>query len=264
MTVGWLFYSEQDAKKNKSFIDELIAEARTQQIELILKFEHEYNLHHHFDIDFVWNRTRNYKVALYFEQQNIKTFNNHLVNKLANNKWDTYQFAKKLNIPSIPSWKALPEQITYPVVVKSVSGHGGQEVVLCKTEQEVNQYINQFGKDSSIIQPFMPSNNQDIRVWMLGEQILGSVLRTGSDNFKSNYTLGGTIEHFLIPENLKSYLYKITRELNSDYIGIDFIKSDGVYYLNELEDPVGARSFYNLYDVNLPQVLISYIKKMLS
>lgn len=263
MTIGWLFYSELDAEKNRKFIDALIVEARAQQIELILKFEHEVNLRDHSTIDFVWNRTRNYKIAQYFEQQNIKVFNHHFVNQLANNKWETHQFAKQLNIPTIPTWKTYPKQLSFPVVVKSVSGHGGQEVVLCHSKQEVNYYINQFGKKSSIIQPFMPSNNQDIRVWMLGDQILGSVLRTGTDNFKSNYTLGGTIEQFHIPEDLKNYLYKIVHELKSDYIGIDFIKSKDVYYLNEIEDPVGARSFYQLYDVNLPHILISYIKKRL-
>ncbi|SOC02591.1 ribosomal protein S6--L-glutamate ligase [Ureibacillus xyleni] len=259
MTVGWLFYTEEDANKNLTFINELIHEARAQRIDLTLKFEHEFNIQDLTNVDFVWNRTRNDELALYFEQQNIKVFNNHYVNKLANNKWLTYQFAKKLNIPCIPTWDTLPDSLTFPVVVKSVEGHGGQEVALCHSLQEVNHYINLFGKNSSIIQPFMPSNNQDIRIWMLGEQILGSVLRTGKESFKSNYTLGGTIEHFHIPEELKCYLKKIVHELKSDYIGIDFIKSNNVFYLNEMEDPVGARSFYHLYDVNLPHLLISYI-----
>lgn len=259
---GWLYYSEEDAKRNHTFINELIQEASKQQILLKLKFEHELDKTLNEPIDFVWNRTRNYKVALHYENRNIAVFNNSFVNQVANNKWLTYELAEKLNIPTIPTWKELNENINFPVVVKSISGHGGQQVALCHSPQDAAYYIDLFGKETSIIQPFIESNSQDIRVWVLGNEILGSVLRTGTNSFKSNYTLGGTIEKFPLPKELIDSIHKIIEHINSDYVGIDFIRGkDGEFYLNELEDPVGARSFYNLYDdVNLSKLLISHIK----
>lgn len=261
--LGLLYYSEEDAKRNSSFINELIKEAYKQQIELKLKLEHE-KVDSQESIDFVWNRTRNYKLAVSFENRNIQVFNNSLVNKIANNKWLTFELAKKLKIPSIPTWRKINEQINYPIVVKSISGHGGKQVALCYSKDEVNKFIQLFGEDATIIQPFIESNNQDIRTWVLGNKILGSVLRTGTSSFKSNYTLGGTIEKISLPNDVTNYIHQIVEYVKSDYIGIDFIRSkDGTFYLNELEDPVGARSFYDLYDVNLSKLLISYMKQSL-
>lgn len=261
--VGWLFYSEEDAKRNNSFINELIQEAFKQQIILELKLEHELKTIE--SVDFVWNRTRNYQLAKIFENENITVFNNSLVNQIANNKWLTYQLAQKLNIPTMPTWQKIHDDIKFPVVVKSISGHGGKQVALCHSLQEVNKYIELFGENTSIIQPFIESNNQDIRTWVLGKEILGSVLRTGSNHFKSNYTLGGSISRFQLPKEVINYIDTIVEHINSDYIGIDFIRSiDGKFYLNEIEDPVGARSFYNLYDVNLSKLLIKHIQQSLN
>ena len=51
----------------------------------------------------------------------------------------------------------------------------------------------------------------------------------------------------------------LQKALNSNYIGIDFLpRPDGKWLLNEIEDPVGARSFYNLYDEDLPTILMDY------
>lgn len=261
--LGLLYYSEEDAKRNSGFINALIREAYKQQIELKLKLEHEKENSKE-SVDFVWNRTRNYKLAVTFENRNIPVFNNSYVNKIANNKWLTFELADKLNIPTIPTWRTINEQIKYPVVVKSISGHGGKQVALCYSQQEAKNYFNLFGEDATIIQPFIESNNQDIRTWVVGNKILGSVLRTGTSSFKSNYTLGGTIEKFSLPNDVTDYIHQIVEFLNSDYIGIDFIRSkDGTFYLNELEDPVGARSFYDLYDGNLSRLLISHIKQSL-
>lgn len=261
--TGWLLYTEEDAEKNDSFINELIVEAREQQIELTLKLQHEIEINSNTpNIDFVWNRTRDEKVAHYFEKHHIRVFNSSFVNKLANNKWLSYLFAKEMGIPCIPTWREMPQNVQFPVVVKSVSGHGGREVAICHSYEEVNHYIKLFGLNTSIIQPYIKSNSQDIRIWVLGDRILGSVVRTGNNSFKSNYTLGGSIARFNIPIELSNIIQSIVKKIKSDYIGIDFIPTiDGQFYLNELEDPVGARSFYNLYETNLSKTLITYIRK---
>ena len=264
--IGWLFYTEQDAQNNDAFIQALIKEAREQHIDLQLVFKHEFNtLIDKAHVTFIWNRTRNHYITEYFEQKNIKVFNNSYVNKIANNKWETYILAKQLNIPCIPTWKCLPKNVQFPVVVKSISGHGGQEVALCHNPLEVSYYRNHFGQEHSIIQPYIESNKQDIRVWSLGNKILGSVLRTGTNDFKSNYSLGGTIEKFQVHEELITQIQVLASHLKSFYIGIDFIRSvDGRFYLNEIEDPVGARSYFNLYNDDLCKILITHIKQSIT
>ena len=81
---------------------------------------------------------------------------------------------------------------------------------------------------------------------MIGEEVVGAVKRTGKDSFKSNYTLGGSVEKYTLSSWQEKEVVKIARALKSDYIGIDFLLlPDGQWLLNEIEDPVGARSLYD-------------------
>lgn len=264
MIKGYLYYEQEDAKSNAQFISMLQKEAEAQSIILELAFPNE--LYDDIEsIDFVWNRTRRYEIAQYYEEKGIRVFNNSNVNKIANDKGQAIHFVETLNINTIPTWTKLHPAIPLPAVVKTTDGHGGNEVILCKSFSEIEQAIKQFDKRTCVIQTFIPSNAQDIRIWILGEKVLGAVIRTGKNDFKSNYSLGGSIEKFNIPLHLQNEAIQIAKTLNSDYIGVDFIKGeDGTFYFNEMEDPVGARSYYDLFDDQLAKQLINYIQTALS
>jgi len=263
MIRGYLVYEEADAKKNKSFILMLQEEAERHGISLQLYYPGD-SLTEKDVPDFVWNRSRQPAVAKYYEQLGIRVFNNSETNALANNKKLATDFVASLNIRTIPTWTCYEQIERYPVVVKTINGHGGQEVVLCNNVETLQQAFSSFAKAQIIIQPFIESNAQDVRVWMLGTTILGAVLRTGANNFKSNYTLGGSILKFDLPTEIIDAVTTIATTLRSDYIGIDFIKGkDGHFYFNEIEDPVGARSYYELFGNNLTKKLLHYIQSQL-
>ena len=100
---------------------------------------------------------------------------------------------------------------------------------------------------------------------MLGQEVLGAVKRTGNDSFKSNYTLGGSIEKYTLSAWQENEAKTIARALNSDYIGIDFLLlPDGSWLLNEIEDPVGARSLYQTHDFSVAGRLMGYVKSKLA
>lgn len=257
---GYLFYERADANINHRFIEQLQIEAQQQNIDLLLVFPDELetlgtNIH------FVWNRSRQAAVAHYFEARNIRVFNNARTNELANNKLLATRFVENLRIQAVPTWENKADINEYPIVIKSLDGHGGKEVLLCHTEAELTKALQQFEQKPVLFQPYIESNAQDVRVWMLGTTVLGAVLRSGTTDFKSNYTLGGSIEKFELPEALQQAVHTISKCLPSDYIGIDFLKAtDGTFYFNELEDPVGAKSYYDLYDDQLAKRLVHYIK----
>lgn len=263
MIRGYLCYERQDAVINAMFIEQLQRAASAQQIELTLVYPDEIEQLPS-DIAFVWNRSRQKEVARYFETLGIRVFNNSRTNEIANDKLLAQQFVAQLGILTIPSTTDLDAIKHYPVVVKSVDGHGGKEVFYCENQQQLVHNMKQLQHENIVIQPFIESNAQDVRVWVLGEKIIGAVLRTGTTDFKSNYTLGGTIVKATLPPTVEQAVLTIAQTLRSDYIGIDFIKGvDGHYYFNEIEDPVGAKSYYDLYNHQLPELLITYIRDCL-
>ncbi|MFC4409889.1 RimK family alpha-L-glutamate ligase [Chungangia koreensis] len=261
---GYLFYELADAERNSGFIEALKSSAEGLGIQLHL-------VHHEGQIlntdDFILYRSRNHKLAKKLEAMGHRLINRAEVNVIANDKLKTVQMVQLLGIQTVPTTrlKEIDELRHFPIVLKTVDGHGGQEVELCHNRSEAEEFINVMEGKIIIAQPYIETESTDVRVFVIGDEVVGAVKRTGVESFKSNFTLGGNVERFELSGTQEEEALKIARALKSDYIGIDFLLlPDGTWMLNEIEDPVGARSFYETHDTNIAELLMEHIKKVVS
>ncbi|GKV54437.1 hypothetical protein NCCP2222_03840 [Sporosarcina sp. NCCP-2222] len=258
---GCLYYSSAEAERNKGFIDDLKNSAHRLDMELTLIVDEEQPAE---DADFIIFRDRNPELSANWEAAGFRLFNRSEVNRIANDKFKTYELAALLGIPAVPTKKvgSADELSVFPNVLKTCDGHGGNEVSLCQSKEEAEDFFNTFAGRNIITQPFVESNSTDIRVFMLGNEVLGAVKRIGRDSFKSNYTLGGSVERYILSASQEKEAQTMAKALKSDYIGIDFLLlPDGRWLLNEVEDPVGARSLYVTHDVSPAAELMKYVKR---
>lgn len=258
--IGYVYYERKDASRNEKFIDELIDEAKKIGIDLKLLMDDEKPLK---DAEFIIFRGRNATLAKQFEADGFRMFNRSEVNRIANNKLSTFELAVMLGIPTIETHKLYtPKQIDqFPVIVKTADGYGGEEVHLCRDASEIQQIQLRYPGRLLVIQPYIETNATDVRIFTLGNEIIGAVKRTGVNSFKSNYTLGGKIERYKPTKRDALMVEKVTSALQSDYIGIDFLMlPNGQLVLNEIEDPVGARSLYGTHGFSVAERILAYIQ----
>lgn len=258
---GFIYYAQVDAIKNALFIEDLREEAKKIGIQLQLIIDDETPDE---DADFILFRGRDFKLAKKFEAEGWTVINRSEVNRIANHKLRTYELSVLLGIPAVPTKKIrLAEDIqSYPTIIKTVDGHGGNEVFLISKPEKTENILKKYENRELIAQPYIESGARDIRVFIIGDEIIGAVKRTGTDDFKSNYTLGGTVEKFTLSPAQEKDALTIAKALRSDYIGIDFLLlPDGRWLLNEIEDPVGARSLYLTHDFSVAKKLMGYVKQ---
>lgn len=256
---GIIYYNAEEAKRNHAFIEDILKESNELGIEMELM-----TVPPNKPFDFILFRDRDPELALELEQAGYRVFNRASIQKIANDKLRTFELATLLGLPAVPTFRAdqLPE---LPFVLKTRTGHGGTEVFLCETAQQAEEVLNRYELNEVIAQPFIDSNAMDVRVFMLGNEVLGAVKRTGAKgSFKSNFTLGGTVEKYTLNVTETKQVQTISRAISSDYIGIDFIlSSNGGWLLNEIEDPVGARSLYTTHNFSVARKLMEYVKAQL-
>ena len=262
MINGLIVYNSVDQKKNEWFIDECINKLNDNEFSLLYKEESDvfpYIENH--KVDFVIYRARNYKLVETLEQKGIKCFNNSITNKIANNKYATYQLCKEQGILCLETLLDSVDSLTYPFIMKSLDGHGGQEVYLIKGEQERLKIIKKSQKHF-IYQRYLP-NCKDIRVYVLNNQIVGTVERKNSNDFRSNFSLGGEVKAYQPSQEMVDIATKISKLLGATYIGVDFLIDEKNIYLNEIEDPVGARMLYKTTSIDIVNLFIKEIKSQL-
>lgn len=261
---GLLIYEKTEIERNRSFIDRLIN--ASSQYSLTLKVVDDQSPIP--EADFIFFRSRNPQLAKQLEQRNIPMFNRAEVNVIANDKLKAIQLVQLLGIATVPTKKIVTdtEINEFPIILKTIDGHGGKQVELVQTEKEATTFLNTFSDNTIIAQQYIETHATDVRVFMLGEEVLGAVKRIGpKDSFKSNFTLGGAVEKYILDSQQRAEVEKIAKALKSDYIGIDFLLlPDESWLFNEIEDPVGARSYYETTKEDIAEPIMKYIHEKLT
>ena len=284
--TGWLLYSEKDIEKNKAYIDFYMDEGLKLGVQIILivteqlKFGIKNNTcfitYSDEEVsmpDFAICRTIYPLLNKQLEYMGVKVFNNSDVAEICNDKAKTYQSIACLGIPIIDTEfyrssmvEEVMRNIKGPSVIKSVDGHGGNQVFLIESNDSTNvdkaKINHQLSKSDVVLQPLLGSRHQDLRVYVIGNQIIASILRTAKEGFKSNYSLGGRVEQYQLSNKERAIVEQIINHFDFGLVGIDFIiGEEGELLFNEIEDVVGARMLYACTDINLVRLYLEFIEK---
>ena len=170
--------------------------------------------------------------------------------RIANDKQFCYDFMQKREIKIMPTRYSIP-----PFVKKPKNSHGGNGVVMCRSAEEYDE--------NQVCQKPASDLGRDLRVWVLGGEIVASILRVSDTDFRSYYCLGGRADLYDLSTEERALVQKIidlVSPLGAHYYGIDFVFNHGKAVFNELEDTVGARMVYDLTDIDIIDRYIEYIK----
>ena len=265
---GLLIYDKVGAERNTWFINRLTesAKAKCCDLELVV-IDSDFNTEALYSLDpkpdFVIVRTISPNLSLAIESLGIPTFNNHMTSNIANDKMKTHNHATMLNIPTMATDSVanidmcLPTE--YPKVIKSVDGHGGSEVFWVENAEECKYILSLYPNKSFIVQDLSSEPGVDMRVYVLGGKVLAAVKRTSKSDFRSNFSLGGKAELVPLPNVVYHTVNVLVDSLGADFVGIDFIRHNGEWILNEIEDVVGTRMLYSLTDIDAADLYIDHI-----
>lgn len=297
--VAWIVYFKDNAVYNQKYIQLYIEEGNKLGIDvkLILVEELSFGVKDNLwyiqyqggeipQPAFVICRAIHPLLTKQLELMGIRVFNNSLVSEICNDKARTYQYLAKTGIPMVDTLFYRNSQLQEvlrtgkrPFVIKTVDGHGGRQVFLMPADMadsvvgedfvngdpsEINARLQTIregiGSSDFVVQPLIGSRYQDLRVYVIGNEIIAGVLRTAKDGFKSNFSLGGDVCLYELKEEEKAIVHKIMEQFDFDLVGIDFIIGDqGELIFNEIEDVVGARMLYQCSDINIVELYLKYI-----
>jgi gamma-F420-2:alpha-L-glutamate ligase len=268
--IGWMVYYREDAEKNRTYIQWFQAEGKLLGMMIELKILEELDgLREQVLPDFVLNRSRDAQISEQLEALGVRCVNPAEVSRIANDKWETYRFFKKHQIPMLPTWGAIVDNnlkkqkfCGYPLVAKSVDGHGGSEVFIVENAEAWNPVIEVLFGRKIVIQKMCGMIGRDLRIFVLGGEAIAAVLRQSESDFRANYSLGGQIRLAELTKEQKKIVKKICQVFPMEWGGIDLLfDSEDHFYLNEVEDAVGSRSLSQLTELNVARMVLSYIQR---
>jgi RimK family alpha-L-glutamate ligase len=118
--------------------------------------------------------------------------------------------------------------IDFPVILKGSGGDRGTRVYKADNLEELEELVRKLRKSETeegkryMLQEFIP-NDVDYRVLVLGNKVLGVMKRASqsSEEFRNNYSAGGTVEVADLPENVKKLAIKSAEVCGLAVAGVD-------------------------------------------
>lgn len=270
MYKALLVYSKIRYRKNAWFAYHLIDVAKDYEIKLDFIFDKDIKISNIIknNYSFIIYRSDNLKLKKSLNSLNILLINSLEISKLANNKYNTYKICKKLNIPCLKTTLLNTKNIktiTYPKVIKEVSGHGGNEVFLVRNNEELHDILKNSITNNKlyISQDECDTPGIDIRVYVINNKVVKVVKRYSRSDFRANYSLGGNFVFSKLNKDIKNILNILFSNYKFGFVGIDFIINNKKYILNEIEDIVGCRMLYLKWDKDIADILFKEISKIL-
>ncbi|MFD1414015.1 ATP-grasp domain-containing protein [Oceanobacillus jeddahense] len=277
---GWLIYTISDSIRNKSYIDWFIDEAKKQFIDLVLLRREDISIgiHHNKPViyangeeitaDFAVVRTIDPLLNKQLEQMGITVFNKPIISETFNHKAYGYLAVQQLGI-SVPETYYFPANLTpssppldFPFVAKTAAGKGGDQVVMLDHQKEWEAYCQSTTEAFVVQSPKNIQPGKDLRVFVIGKDIIAAVLRENANDFRANYSLGGKASLYTLNKTEKRTVQKIIDAYDFGLVGIDFMFTNaGELIFNEIEDAVGSRTLSKLSDINILKEYITYIKE---
>ena len=211
------------------------------------------------------------------EENGVKLFNSSRAVNLCDNKALMYQELAKHNV-RIPRTFIAPKtfevlnykdrsfvetvtkEVGWPIVIKEVYGSFGEQVYLANNKEEANAIIDRIGYKDFLMQEFIASSKgRDIRINIVGDQAIASMLRENKEDFRSNISNGGTGAKYEPSQEYIALAVKAAKTLGLDFAGVDVMFGEDGPIICEINSNPQFASTLKATGINLADSIVEYI-----
>ncbi|QHI37972.1 Ribosomal protein S6--L-glutamate ligase [Kordia antarctica] len=152
-----------------------------------------------------------------------------------------------------------------PIIIKLQEGTQGLGVMIAESEKSAKSIIESLYtmNVNIILQEFIEeANGQDIRVYIVGNKIVASMMRSSTDeDFRSNVHRGGKTESVTLTGYEKKIALQTAKVLDLPVCGVDIIRSKRGPLVIEANSSAGLEGIESHTKVNIAGEIIKYLEK---
>ena len=228
--------------------------------------------------DFVIFIDKDIYLARQLELRGIRVFNSARAIEVSDDKITTYQMLAQHQLP-IPKTIIAPKQfgyqqdlhvdfaknihtyLSFPLIIKEAYGSFGEQVYLINSEKELQDKVRELSGKPYLFQAFIHSSyGKDIRLHVVGDDVVASMLRKSQSDFRANVSAGGSMESYQPTTVEKELAIAATKAIGADFAGVDLLFGPHQKpVICEVNSNAHIRNMYDCTGINVADNMIQYI-----
>ena len=228
--------------------------------------------------DFVVFLDKDILLATFLKNAGIPVFNDPAVIETCDNKAKQYiQLAKneipmpttiiapkvypKFTIAGTGYYEQVLEKLGLPMIIKEGHGSFGMKVYLIETEEAFFAKVDELRGVDYVFQEFIAtSRGRDIRVNIVGGEVIAAMYRYSETDFRANITNGGIATVVELSEEQRTLAIRAAEAVGAEFAGVDLLfGQDDIPLVCEVNAAAHIRNIYNVTGINVADKMISYI-----
>ena len=148
------------------------------------------------------------------------------------------------------------------VVFKPLFGSEGKGIVRVRHRDAARDCFQELAQTGSIfyLQEFVPHPGYDFRALVIGERVVAAMKRTSSGDFRTNASLGASVEPVELPATWQDLAIRASQSVGAEIAGVDLLPNkDGDPLLLEVNSIPGFRALASTTNVNVAREMLIYL-----
>ncbi len=153
------------------------------------------------------------------------------------------------------------ENLGGDVVVKPIFGSRGYGIIRVSDFDVAFRVFKTLYSIGNVIylQKFIPHRNRDIRAFVVGGEVISSMVREAS-SWKTNIAQGAKPRYIKLSSELSEIAVKAAEALGCEVAGVDILVSEnGEYYVTEINSMPNWQGLQSVTPFNIAEKIIEYI-----
>lgn len=204
----------------------------------------------------------------------IPTVNDYKTIKYCQNKYLTSLMLKRKNLPQPRSFIAssstevlkIVKNLENPIIFKLLHGGKGTGVALINSTIEAEDWLTTLHKIGRMIylQEYIPhEKNEDYRLFVLGNEVIGAMRRISKKGWKTNFSLGNQVESMKPDSELTELALRSAKAIYADLCGVDIMLGKNGYQIIEVNQHPGFQGLEKATGKNIAKKIAEFtIKKV--
>ncbi|MBU1130041.1 ATP-grasp domain-containing protein [Patescibacteria group bacterium] len=172
-------------------------------------------------------------------------------------------FYKKTNVKN-GLWE-MEKDFKWPIIVKDSMGYQGKSVMKLDNKKDLNSFLDQVDEKELGLYMWQKylKTNWDLRIVVIKGKAVGAMKRSAvGDEFRSNFSLGGSVEKWNLSGKEKELAEKVAKVCGLDYCGVDLMKDKkGNNYVLEVNRACQFKGFEKATGINMGKLVVEMFLK---
>lgn len=153
------------------------------------------------------------------------------------------------------------DTLKLPMIIKEGHGSFGMKVYLIETEEQFYEKVESLRGIDFVFQEFIASSRgRDIRVNIVGGEIVAAMYRHSETDFRANITNGGTASPIELTEAQSQMAIKAAATVGAVFAGVDLLFDEQEQPLVcEVNAAAHIRNILNVTGINVADAMIAFI-----